>query len=586
MAGNGNGNGNGNGIGIGSGRGKVARMKLNTFLAVLVLGTVAACAPAPEPADLVITGGRIVTMDPDRPEVEAIAARGQELVAVGSADEVAELIGDATEVIELDGALAVPGLIEGHGHFAGLGRSKMILDLTTVASFDEIVDMVAAAVSEADEGEWIMGRGWHQEKWSAIPEPNVSGLPYHDRMSEVSPANPVVLVHASGHASLVNAAALEIAGIGDDTPDPDGGEIVRDAGGRAIGVLRETAEELVAAHHADEPDEATVRRMIELATRECLANGITSFHDAGSSFSLVELLGSMAEEGELGLRLWVMLSEDNESLAAKLPGYRVHRVGGGYLTVGGIKRWVDGALGSHGAWLLEPYTDLPTSTGLNIVTIEELTETARLALEHDLQLCSHAIGDRANRVTIDVYEAAYETVPEPRDLRWRVEHAQHLHPDDIARFSELGIVAAMQPTHCTSDGPWVPVRLGDERARTGAYVWRDLFETGAVIASGTDVPVEPVDTMPSFHAAVTRKMADGSAFYPAQVMTRMEALRARTMGAAFAAFEDDVKGSLEVGKFADVTVLSRDILEIPEEEILGTEVLYTVVGGVVRYRAK
>lgn len=561
-------------------------MKTNTLLVTLVLGTAVACAPAPEPADLVITGGRIVTMDPDRPEAEALAARGQQLVAVGAADEVARYIGDGTQVIELGGALAVPGLIEGHGHFTGLGRSKLILDLTTAASFDEIVDMVAAAVAEADDGEWIMGRGWHQEKWSAAPEPNVSGLPTHDRLSEISPANPVVLVHASGHASLVNAAALEIAGIDDDTPDPDGGEIVRDAGGRAIGVLRETAEGLVAAHHAGEPDETTLRRMIELATQECLANGITSFHDAGSSFALVELLETMAEEGELGLRLWVMLSEDNETLAAALPGYRVHRVGGGYLTVGGIKRWVDGALGSHGAWLLEPYTDLPTSTGLNIVTVEELTETARLALEHDLQLCSHAIGDRANRVTIDVYEAAYETVPEPRDLRWRVEHAQHLHPDDIARFSELGIVAAMQPTHCTSDGPWVPIRLGEERSRTGAYVWRDLFETGAVIASGTDVPVEPVDTMPSFHAAVTRRMADGTAFYPAQAMTRMEALRARTMGAAFAAFEDDVKGSLEVGKLADVTVLSRDILEIPEDEILGTEVLYTVVGGVVRYRAK
>jgi predicted amidohydrolase YtcJ len=561
-------------------------MKLNTFLAVLVLGTVAACAPAPEPADLVITGGRIVTMDPDRPEVEAIAARGQELVAVGNVDEIAELIGDTTEVIELGGALAVPGLIEGHGHFTGLGRSRMILDLTGVASFEKIVELVGQVASEAEEGEWIMGRGWHQEKWDKTPEPNVSGLPYHDRLSEVAPSNPVILVHASGHASMVNAAALEIAGIDGDTPDPDGGEIVRDAAGRAIGVLRETAEDLVTSHHKGEPDEATLRRIIDLATRECLANGITSFHDAGSSFSLVELLQRMAEEGELGLRLWVMLSEDNESLAVGLPGYRVYRVGGGYLTVGGIKRWVDGALGSHGAWLLEPYTDLPTSTGLNIVTVEELTETARLALEHDLQLCSHAIGDRANRVTIDVYEAAYETVPEPRDLRWRVEHAQHLHPDDIARFAELGIVAAMQPTHCTSDGPWVHVRLGEERARTGAYVWRDLFDTGAVIASGTDVPVEPVDTMPSFHAAVTRRMADGSAFYPGQVMTRMEALRARTLSAAYAAFEEDVKGSLEVGKLADVTVLSRDILEIPEEEIPDTEVLYTVVGGVVRYRAK
>jgi len=551
----------------------------------LVLGLVA-CGGAPEPADLVITGGRIVTMDPERPEVEAMAARGQTIVALGSADEIANLIGDDTEVVELDGALAVPGLIEGHGHFTGLGRSRMILDLTQVGSFDEIVAMVATAAAAAAPGEWILGRGWHQEKWSSTPEPNVAGLPYHQALSEVSPDNPVFLTHASGHAVMVNEAALELAEIVDDTPDPPGGEIVRDADGRAIGVLRETAEDLVGAQLENEPDEATMRRMIELASQECLANGITSFQDAGSSFALVELLRTMAAHDELGLRLWVMLSEDNDALAAGLPGYRVYREGGDYLTVGGIKRWIDGALGSHGAWLLEPYTDLPSSTGLNIVTPDELRESARLALEYHLQLCSHAIGDRANRVALDVYEAAYETVPEPRDLRWRIEHAQHLNPDDIARFAEIGVVAAMQPVHCTSDGPWVPVRLGEERSRTGAYVWRDLLDSGAVIASGTDVPVEPVDPIPSFYAAVTRRMADGSAFYPDQAMTRMEALYARTKGAAYAAFEDDIKGSLEIGKLADVTVLSRDILTVPEEEILGTEVVATIVGGKLRYLAR
>ena len=562
-------------------------MKSTTLLAGLALILcLSACGGDPAPADLVITGGRIVTMDPNQPEVEAIAARGQQVVAVGSAAEIARLIGDGTDVVELDGALAVPGFIEGHGHFTGLGRSRMILDLTRVGSYEEIVEMVASAVAEAGPDEWILGRGWHQEKWNSTPEPNVSGLPYHDALSEVSPTNPVVLIHASGHASMVNEVALELAGIVDDTPDPAGGEIVRDTEGRAIGVLRETAEDLVGSHLDTEPDEAALRRMIELATGECLAKGITSFQDAGSSFALVELLKTMAFNGELGVRLWVMLSEDNESLESGLPGYEVYRAGDGYLTVGGIKRWIDGALGSHGAWLLEPYTDLPTSTGLNIVTPEELRETARLALEHHLQLCSHAIGDRANRTTLDVYEEAYETVPEPRDLRWRVEHAQHLHPDDIARFAEIGVVAAMQPIHCTSDGPWVPERLGEERSRTGAYVWRDLFESGAVIASGTDVPVEPVDPLPSFHAAVTRRMADGSAFYPDQVMTRVEALYARTLGAAYAVFEEDIKGSLEIGKLADVTVFSRDILVVPEDEILETEVVYTIVGGQVRYRAR
>ena len=581
--------GTGNGLGRwpGRGRGKVRAMKQLEFLLVfaLALGLVA-CGGALEPADLVITGGRIVTMDPDRPEVEAMASRGQEIVALGSAAEVARLIGPDTEVMELDGGLAVPGLIEGHGHFTGLGRSRMILDLTRVESFDEIVAMVAAAVSEAEPGEWILGRGWHQEKWSSTPEPNVSGLPYHHALSAVSPANPVFLTHASGHAVMVNEAALELAGIVDSTEDPPGGEIVRDSDGQAIGVLRETAEDLVGNHLGREPDEAGLRRMIELASGECLANGITSFQDAGSSFAVVELMRQMAENDELGPRLWVMLSEDNDALAAGLPGYRVYREAGGMLTVGGIKRWIDGALGSHGAWLLEPYTDLPGSIGLNIVTPEELRETARLALEYHLQLCSHAIGDRANRIALDVYEEAYDRVPEPRDLRWRIEHAQHLHPDDIARFAEIGVVAAMQPVHCTSDGPWVPIRLGEERSRTGAYVWRDLFSSGAVIASGTDVPVEPIDPIASFHAAVTRRMADGSTFYPEQVMTRMEALYARTMGAAYAAFEEDIKGSLAIGKLADVTVLSRDILTVPEEEILGAEVISTVVGGKVRYQAR
>jgi hypothetical protein len=385
---------------------------------------------------------------------------------------------------------------------------------------------------------------------------------------------------------MVNGAAMTLAGLNGETPDPPGGEIVRDHDGVVIGILRETAEELVGELLEGELDEATIRRMIELATDECLRHGVTSFHDAGASLETVEVMRSLAAAGELELRLWVMLGDDNDRLRERLPEYRVHREGDGFLTVGGIKRWVDGALGSHGAWLLDPYTDLPTSAGLNIVTESELAEAADLALEHGLQLCSHAIGDRANRVTLDVYERAYESASGHGDLRWRIEHAQHLHPDDIPRFAALGVIAAMQPTHCTSDGSWVPARLGDERSRTGAYVWRDLLDTGAVIASGTDCPVEPVDTMASFHAAVTRRMDDGSSFYPAQKMTRAEALHARTVGAAYAAFEDDVKGSLKVGTLADVTVLSRDILEIPEDEILETEVLYTVVGGVVRYRAR
>ena len=558
---------------------------MKRFWVVIVAISSLACAPAEEPADLVLMGGRIVTMNDGYPEATALAARGQTLVAVGSDEEVDRYIGPDTEVIDLGGALAVPGLIEGHGHFLGLGRAKMQLDLNGVADFDEIIAMVEAAVAEAEPGQWILGRGWHQEKWASAPEPNVSGLPYHHKLSEVSPENPVYLTHASGHASMVNALAMEMAGIDRRSPDPPGGEIVRDGRGRAIGVLLETAENLAADLIDNKWDEATIRRMIELASEECLANGITSFQDAGSSFRLVELLGGLAEAGELDLRLWIMLSNDNEGLAAGLPGFEVYRKGDGFLTVGGIKRLADGALGSRGAWLLEPYSDLPDSIGLNIVTPAELRESARLAAEHGLQLCTHAIGDRANRVTLDVYEETISTRPDGRDLRWRVEHAQHIDPEDLPRFAELGVIAAMQAVHCTSDGPWVPVRLGDDRSREGAYMWRDLLDSGAVIAGGTDVPVESVDPIPDYHAAVTRQMNNDALFYPQQSMTRVEALRSRTLAAAYAAFEEDIKGSLEPGKLADVTVLSKDILEVSAEEILDTRVLYTIVGGEVRYRA-
>jgi predicted amidohydrolase YtcJ len=559
---------------------------MKRFWIVIVSISLLACAAAEEPADLVLMGGRIVTMDESYPEATAVAARAGKLVAVGAEREVDRFIGPDTEVIDLGGALAVPGLIEGHGHFLGVGKAMMQLNLNGVADFDEIVAMVTAAVAVADPGQWILGRGWHQEKWTSTPEPNVSGLPYHDGLSAVSPENPVFLTHASGHASMVNALALEMAGIDRRTPDPPGGGIVRDGRGRAIGVLLETAENLVGDLIDNEWDEATIRRMVELASEESLAHGITSFQDAGSSFQLVELLGDMAGTGELPVRLWIMLSENNESLAAGLPGYEVYRKGNDHLTVGGIKRWVDGALGSHGAWLLEPYSDLPDSIGFNIVTPDELRESARLAAEFRLQLCSHAIGDRANRVTLDVYEETISSRADGRDLRWRVEHAQHLDPTDLPRFVELGIVAAMQPVHCTSDGPWVPVRLGDDRSRDGAYMWRDLLDSGAIVASGTDAPVERVDPLASYYAAVTRRLPDGTDFYPAQKMSREEALRSYTLDAAYAAFEEDIKGSLEPGKLADITVLSKDILEIPPEEILNTHVLYTIVGGEVRYRAE
>ena len=536
-------------------------------------------------AELVLLGGRVVTLSEDAErapaEAEALAAKDGRIVFVGSDEAAGSWIGPDTEVLDLEGRLAVPGLIEGHGHFWGLGESKLQLALESAASWDEIVAQVAEAVEGSQPGSWILGRGWHQSKWSEPPRPSVQGLPVHAGLSAVSPRNPVLLTHASGHMAFANRRAMTLAGIDATTPDPAGGEIVRDGDGQPTGALRETAENLVANLRDGTLEWNHVRRVVGIAAEESLAKGITSFQDAGSSFELIDAYRRMADEGSLPLRLWVMVGEGNESLAESLDRYRMIDRGNGFLTVRAIKRSIDGALGSHGAWLLEPYADLPESTGLNITSLEAMEETARLAREHDFQLCVHAIGDRANRETLDLFERA---LAGDRSRRWRIEHAQHLHPEDVPRFADLGVIASMQAVHCTSDGPWVPDRLGDERAAEGAYVWRKLIDSGAVVTNGTDAPVEDVDPIASFHAAVSRRMANGELFEPHQRMTREEALRSYTLDAAYSAFEEDQKGSLEVGKLADVTVLSRDILAVPEEEIPGTEVVYTIVGGRVAYR--
>jgi predicted amidohydrolase YtcJ len=564
------------------------------YLIAILIGLIASasgCAKKPEPADLVITNGKIVTMDEAKPEAAALAARGGTIAAVGTAAEIKKYIGPSTEVIDLQGRLATPGLIDAHLHFTGIGQSKLSLDLTKAKSWDEIVAMVAEAAKKAKPGDLITGRGWHQEKWDKAPEPNVNGLPVHDGLSKVSPDNPVLLTHASGHSSLANAKAMEIAKITAKTANPPGGEIIKDAKGRPIGAFLETAQGLLrgpisrtlSARTAEER-EAERLKVVELANQECLSKGLTTVHDAGAGWGTIELYKKIIDQGKLGVRLYVMLSEGNKQLLEKAAELKLAGYGNNHLSVRSIKRLIDGALGPHGAWLLEPYEDLPTSTGLNTDSIEELKETARIAIENGFQLCVHAIGDRANRETLNIYEEAFKAHPDKKDTRWRIEHAQHLSLPDISRFGQLGVIAAMQGIHCTSDGPWVLKRLGPKRAEEGAYVWRKLMDTGAVIANGTDAPVEDVDPLPSFYASVTRKMKNGETFFPAQIMTRQEALRSYTLNAAFAAFEETIKGSLVPGKLADMTVFSKDIMTCPEDEILKAEVVATIVGGKVLYK--
>ncbi len=565
---------------------------LPSFLLVAFLVALDNCARGPEPADLVLLGGKIVTLDPVRHDATALAARAGKIVAVGSDKEIEPFTGSRTIVVRLDGKLAVPGLIESHGHLRNLGILRMNVDLKGTRSWEEIVEKVRAAAAKAKPGSWIFGRGWHQEKWDHAPARAVEGYPTHDALDEAAPANPVVLRHASGHAIIVNKEALAAAGIGRGMKDPPGGRILRDASGQATGVLIETAGDLVekemddalARRPKEEIDAETVRA-VEIAQDECLSKGITTFEDAGSTFDTIDRIKAMAEQGRLKMRLWVMARDANDEMREKLAAHKLIGYGNGFLTVRAIKRYVDGALGSRGAWMLAPYSDMPTTSGLNTEPIAESEETAKIAIENGFQLCIHAIGDRANRETLDLYERTFRAHPDKKDLRWRIEHAQHLDPADVPRFAKLGVIASMQGIHCTSDGPWVPARIGTARAEAGAYVWRDLIDSGAVVCNGTDVPVEDVDPIANFHASVTRKLPDGSAFYPKQKMTRMEALRSYTLNGAYAAFEDDVKGSLSVGKLADVTVLTKDILTVPDDDILGARVAYTIVGGRVVYSA-
>jgi predicted amidohydrolase YtcJ len=563
-------------------------------LVALVAGVLAgACAAGPqlEAADLVLRNGVVVTVDDALPEAEAVAIRGHTILAVGSNEEIARYIGRETEVIDLNGRLAIPGFIEGHGHFMGLGQAKMNLDLMNVRNWDDVVQMVGAATRDAPRDAWIVGRGWHQEKWDRAPEPNVQGIPLHSSLDSVSADNPVVLTHASGHMSFVNRRALELAGIDRSTPDPAGGEILKDAAGNPTGLLRQNAQGLVNRARSQAETrrtaadrEAEARRAAQLAAEAALANGVTSFHDAGVGYDVVDFYRTLEAENALPVRLYVMIRAGNDEHEQKLAQYYSPADENDFLVVRAIKVSIDGALGSHGAWLLDDYADRAGHTGFSTTPVSSATRTAELAIANGFQLNIHAIGDRGNREVLDIYERTFQANPERQNLRWRIEHAQHLNPADIPRFAQLGVIASMQGIHATSDAPWIPPRLGDERARTGAYVWRSLIDSGAVVTNGTDTPVEDISPIASFHASVSRRTRTGEVFHGEQRMTREEALRSYTLSNAYAAFEEQVKGSITPGKLADIVVLSHNIMTVPEEEIPSAQVDVTVAAGRVAFR--
>jgi predicted amidohydrolase YtcJ len=537
-------------------------------------------ARAAEPADLVLTKGVVHTVDARRPRAEALAVRGNRIVAVGSSAEVKALVGPKTRVLDLGGRTVVPGFDDSHAHLLGIGFARLDVDLVGTRSYAEVVDRVARAVRARRAGEWIRGRGWHESKWDAPAPGSVRGFPTHEALTAVSPDNPVVLERADGHAVLANAKAMALAGISRVTRTPEGGEIIRDSAGDATGVFVDNAEGLVALPPRSTED---VRRALELAMEECLAKGVTSLTDAGAPVEVIGLYKEAAAAGRLRTRLYVM--------AAGLPtmkalGRAEAGLGNGMLAVRAVKLYADGALGSRGAALLEPYADDPGNSGLLVTPPEGILEAARYALAHGFQVGTHAIGDRANRIVLDAYETSFRESPGAKDPRFRIEHAQILDAADIPRFGKLGVLAAMQGTHCPSDRPWAGRRLGEARVAEGAYVWRKLLDSGARILNGTDAPVEDLSPIRSFHASVTRQDASGQppgGFDPGQKLTRPEALRTMTLDAAYGSFAEREKGSIEVGKIADLVVLSQDILSVPDDALMGTEVLTTIVDGKVLY---
>ena len=541
-------------------------------------------------ADMIIHNGMIYTMNDLNPTAEAVAVSSGKIIALGKYTDLDPLITPRTKIINLRGATMTPGIIEGHGHFYGLGLAKMQLDLSKTESYQDLIDMVSDAVENSKPGEWILGRGWHQSKWNDDKNDFVKGFQTHERLSEISPNNPVWLKHASGHAGFANQKAMDIAGVNKETEFGFGGEIIKDLSRKPTGVFNERAQGLISEKVENNLGEESDLRAIELAVKASLENGVTSFHDAGIGRRTIEVLREAINKDILKVRIYAMLTSRDTTLLNEWykKGPEIG-TGGDLLTIRSIKINADGALGSRGAWLIDEYSDRPGHYGMPTQSMDYVYSVAKQGIKTGFQVNSHAIGDKANREILNEYEKVFNEHPELAiDHRWRIEHAQHVAPDDIPRFGRLKVIPSIQGIHMSSDRPWAINRLGQKRIEESAYVWRDLINHGAVLINGSDVPVEPIDPIASFYASTTRKTLKGLpdfGYEPKQKMTRIEALKSYTINAAYGAFEDQIKGSIEIGKYADFTVFSQNLITIPEEKILDTKVLYTIVNGVVEYQA-
>jgi len=531
-----------------------------------------------QPADLVVLNARVYTADVNRPVAEAFAVRGGKIAFVGSARGALALVGPRTERLDLAGRTVIPGMVDAHAHLLGLGQALRTVDLVGTRSYDEVIARVVERARTARPGEWIRGRGWDQNDWAD------TRFPTHPALSRAVPNNPVYLTRVDGHAALVNAKALELAQVTMATPDPAGGRFIRDSAGTPTGVLIDGAQGVV-GRVIPPASRAELQAQTLAAITELNRWGLTGIHDAGVNAEGIAVYEGLAREGRYSLRNYVMIRDNDSTLDAFMRRGPQNALYDGRLWIRAIKLSADGALGSRGAALLEPYSDDAGNMGLITTPMERVKSVAVRALRAGFQLNVHAIGDRANRLVLDQFEAALREVP-VADHRFRVEHAQILHHQDIARFAQLDVIPSMQGSHQTSDMYWVPNRLGWARS-VGAYAWRSLLNTGVVIPNGSDLPVEASNPLISFHSFITREDADNfppGGWFSEQRTTRQEALWSMTAWPAYASFMENESGTLTAGKYADFVVLDRDIMTVAPEEILKTGVVMTVLGGRVVYR--
>jgi len=540
----------------------------------------------PEAADLVFKNGNIYTANEQQAHADAIAVKADRIVFVGSNDEAQKYVGPQTRVIDLHGGTVLPGLTDSHCHLTGIGQREMTLNLEGITNLQDFLAKVKARVDQAKPGEWVTGRGWIETFW----EPPV--FPTREDLDRVAPNNPVFLVRADGHGAVANSAALKIGGVTKDTKDPFGGQIIRNKEtGEPAGMLLDNAQAFV-SRHIPARAEGNTEQAVILGVKRSIELGWTQVQDAGGSYADVEVFKKLYGEGKIKLRIYKAVYGPGTEAARLLKEGPIIGEFGDRLNVRTIKVVSDGALGSRGAALLEPYSDAADSSGFLRVKAEEMQPMLQDALRKGIQVETHAIGDRANRFVLDQYEQAMKAVPADqrkiREPRWRDEHSQIINPADLPRFAKLGVIPSMQPSHAIGDLHFAPSRLGIKRLE-GAYAWQTLLKSGVVIPGGSDAPVERGEPMIEFYAAVARKDIrgfSGEGWHPEEAVSREQALKMFTIWPAYAAFEEKLRGTIEVGKLADLTVLSADIMKIPEPEILKTHCVMTVINGEVVYEMK